>query len=28
VIVQWQNGEPVSVFPPETAMAEPIWPTN
>ncbi len=28
VIVQWQNGEPLSVFPPETAMADPIWPTE
>jgi branched-chain amino acid transport system substrate-binding protein len=26
VIVQWQNGVPVSVFPEETAMAKPIWP--
>jgi branched-chain amino acid transport system substrate-binding protein len=25
VIVQWQNGEPVSVYPPETAFAKPIW---
>ncbi len=28
VIVQWQGGEPYSVFPPETAQAAPIWPTN
>ena len=26
IIVQWQNGAPVTVFPPESAMAEPIWP--
>ena len=25
VIVQWQNGEPVSVYPPETAFQKPIW---
>lgn len=25
VIVQWQNGEPVAVFPPEVAMAAPVW---
>lgn len=28
VIVQWQSGEPVTVYPPESAMADPIWPTN
>ena len=28
VIVQWQGGVPYSVFPPETAQATPIWPTN
>lgn len=28
VIVQWQGGVPYSVFPPETAQAKPIWPTN
>lgn len=28
VIVQWQNGEPVTIYPPESAMAEPIWPQN
>jgi branched-chain amino acid transport system substrate-binding protein len=26
LIVQWQNGVPVTVFPPEVAMAQPIWP--
>jgi branched-chain amino acid transport system substrate-binding protein len=26
LIVQWQNGEPVTVFPPEAAVAAPIWP--
>lgn len=26
VLVQWQNGEPVTVYPPEAAMAKPIWP--
>ncbi|MGE0502067.1 MAG: ABC transporter substrate-binding protein [Rhizobiaceae bacterium] len=26
VIVQWQKGVPVMVFPPEGATAEPIWP--
>ena len=26
VIVQWQNGEPVTVYPPEAAFAKPIWP--
>ncbi|MGG5809486.1 ABC transporter substrate-binding protein [Falsiroseomonas sp. CW058] len=26
VIAQWQNGVPVSIFPRETALAEPIWP--
>jgi len=25
-IIQWQNGVPVTVYPPEWAMAEPIWP--
>lgn len=25
-IIQWQNGTPVTVYPPEMAMAEPIWP--
>jgi len=26
VIVQWQNGEPVWVYPPENATAKPLWP--
>ena len=26
VIVQWQNGEPVTIYPPESAVAKPIWP--
>src|SRR5690606_10871309 len=25
-IIQWQNGVPLTVYPPEMAMAEPIWP--
>lgn len=25
VIVQWQKGEPVTVYPPESATAKPIW---
>ena len=25
-IVQWQSGIPVTVFPPELALAQPIWP--
>jgi branched-chain amino acid transport system substrate-binding protein len=25
VIVQWRNGEPVTVFPPELAIAAPVW---
>jgi branched-chain amino acid transport system substrate-binding protein len=28
LIVQWQNGIPVTVFPPKEALAEPIWPKN
>jgi len=27
VIVQWQNGVPVSIFPTERALAQPKWPT-
>jgi len=27
VIVQWQDGKPVTVFPAEMAVAKPIWPT-
>jgi branched-chain amino acid transport system substrate-binding protein len=26
VIAQWQNGEPITVYPPAAAMKEPIWP--
>ena len=26
VIVQWQNGVPVTVYPPEAAFAQPVWP--
>jgi branched-chain amino acid transport system substrate-binding protein len=25
VIIQWRNGEPVTVFPPDLAFAEPVW---
>jgi branched-chain amino acid transport system substrate-binding protein len=28
VIVQWQNGVPVTVYPPELAVAKPFWPTS
>jgi branched-chain amino acid transport system substrate-binding protein len=28
VIVQWQNGVPVSIFPEDRALAKPIWPTR
>lgn len=28
IIVQWQGGEPKPIYPPESALAEPIWPTN
>jgi branched-chain amino acid transport system substrate-binding protein len=27
-IVQWQTGVPVTVFPPELALAQPIWPKS
>jgi branched-chain amino acid transport system substrate-binding protein len=26
VIVQWQKGTPITVYPPELAVAPPIWP--
>jgi len=26
LVVQWQNGEPVTVYPPASAVAKPIWP--
>jgi branched-chain amino acid transport system substrate-binding protein len=25
-IVQWQSGVPVTVFPPQLALAQPFWP--
>lgn len=28
LIVQWQNGVPVTVYPPKDAMAAPLWPTR
>jgi branched-chain amino acid transport system substrate-binding protein len=28
VIVQWQNGVPVTVYPPASAVAKPIWPKS
>jgi branched-chain amino acid transport system substrate-binding protein len=28
LVVQWQNGEPKTVYPPEAALAAPIWPTR
>jgi branched-chain amino acid transport system substrate-binding protein len=28
VVVQWQNGVPVTVYPTDAAMAKPIWPTK
>jgi branched-chain amino acid transport system substrate-binding protein len=28
VIVQWQKGEPVTIYPPESATAKPIWVTR
>ncbi|MFC5992070.1 ABC transporter substrate-binding protein [Limoniibacter endophyticus] len=28
IIVQWQAGEPVPIYPPESALAEPIWPSG
>ncbi|MGH7042040.1 MAG: ABC transporter substrate-binding protein [Acetobacteraceae bacterium] len=27
VIVQWQNGTPVAIYPPDTATAKPLWQT-
>ena len=26
LIVQWQSGQPVTVFPPDVAVATPFWP--
>jgi branched-chain amino acid transport system substrate-binding protein len=28
VIIQWQNGQPVAVYPPEIATAPPVWPKS
>jgi branched-chain amino acid transport system substrate-binding protein len=28
LVVQWQNGEPVTVYPPASALAKPIWPRH
>jgi branched-chain amino acid transport system substrate-binding protein len=28
LIVQWQNGVPITVYPPKDAIAPPIWPTQ
>lgn len=28
IIVQWQGGEPKPIYPPESALADPIWPTD
>jgi branched-chain amino acid transport system substrate-binding protein len=28
VVVQWQNGVPVTVYPPASAIAQPIWPKS
>ena len=28
VVVQWQNGVPVTVYPPASAVAQPIWPKS
>ncbi len=28
LVVQWQNGIPVTVYPPEVAVAKPIWPKS
>jgi branched-chain amino acid transport system substrate-binding protein len=28
VVVQWQKGVPVTVYPPESAIAQPIWPKS
>jgi branched-chain amino acid transport system substrate-binding protein len=28
LVVQWQNGEPKTVYPPDAALAAPIWPTR
>ncbi|MGH6631321.1 MAG: ABC transporter substrate-binding protein, partial [Burkholderiales bacterium] len=28
LIVQWQNGVPITVYPPKDALAKPVWPTQ
>ena len=28
LIVQWQNGVPLTIYPPKEALAQPIWPKN
>jgi branched-chain amino acid transport system substrate-binding protein len=28
VVVQWQNGVPVTVYPPASALAKPVWPKS
>jgi branched-chain amino acid transport system substrate-binding protein len=28
VIVQWQNGEPVTIYPTDSALGKPIWPKS
>jgi branched-chain amino acid transport system substrate-binding protein len=25
LVVQWQNGVPVTVYPPEVAVSKPVW---
>jgi branched-chain amino acid transport system substrate-binding protein len=27
IVVQWQKGIPVTVYPPELALAKPVWET-
>jgi branched-chain amino acid transport system substrate-binding protein len=26
LVIQWQNGIPVTIYPPEAAVAAPLWP--
>jgi len=28
IVIQWQNGVPVTVYPEGAAVAKPIWPTG
>lgn len=28
LVVQWQNGEPITIYPTESALARPLWPTR